>query len=1606
VDDTKKKFLIPEEKRAEDYLNNLWPLLPDVAPLKNYAKLFLKGISSHTLNDITLQKSAKFIEERYNFFQESVRNDGQLKVYKFKAEGRVIVEWAFWDAIYSMDTILGILDEIGATPIFEIFKSIGVKKNDKGDIEEIFTPGMEEKRMVVIYIELRPFSSDIQIDKLRERLKIHSMALRLSNKHQEAIRKTITTLKQEVFNGKNLNEEDQEWSEFLGWASENLYFVGYIPFEHKDDGELPNPIFELGLGLCSSEFKKLDSFGIFENLSNQSLKYLKLPDPYFIGTLGTKSPIRRLENLMRLCVRVRKSKGVLIEHNFLGFLRSNARLQNILEVPILRVKVNEIIKRRSLLNESYGYNQTIRTLSAFPKYELLRLPLDELDYLVKSLLGKYKPQRMMTVSFYRELFNQMVMIVAIPEDYFTRQTIDKIEGYLEKKIPHSNYEYLEIHGHKLSFLNFYFDLLGEEEWTFDNKELERSLEDLIKPWEEKFRDAMIDEFSGNIGNQLADHYLPLMPNHYKDRSSPVEAVRDIGYIEKLRHQEGINFELEPFYRPGSKFHDNCSLIHIYSKDKIDLITIMPVMKNLGIYVYDQIVSRIGDANFTAAYVGSFRVVDAKKNKIDPTIYKKLLGDILSEIFKGRTEDDHLNGLVLKSQLDWREVNILQCYRNLYLQVKNKYDKETVNQTLLTYPKITKTLVEYFIAKFSFDSTWGDKEFRIKSVLPDLKNRFIEELHVVKGIAEDNILRNLLYIIEATLRTNFFVPKKNQETFISVKIDSGKIPFMPSPVPFREIYVHDVNVEGTHLRFGPIARGGLRWSDRGFDFRTEVLDLVKTQQKKNVVIVPVGSKGGFYVKNLPKNYEDSVAESRKQYKIFIQGILDITDNMDIHRKVFHPSKVMFYDESDPYLVVAADKGTAANSDLANSVSQDYDFWLGDAFASGGSVGYDHKKEGITARGAWECVKLHFKERGKDIQKEKLTVAGIGDMSGDVFGNGLLLSKTIELKAAFNHVHIFLDPHPDPEESWNERKRLFDLTRSNWMDYNPNLISEGGGVFDRAAKSISLSPKVKEMLGVKSDKMTGDELISAILKMDIELFWFGGIGTYVRSPEETDLRVGDRANDAVRVTSDDMNAQVIGEGANLGMTQMARIGLNQRGTQLNTDAIDNSAGVNMSDYEVNLKILLQNLLNEKKLSNMEERNITLGSATDEVSELVLRNNRWQHRLLSMDVIRSKTSFRFYRDLIKNLIAAGMDAKSENIPSNKELKQWENAKKSLPRPVLAQIQAFVKMGVYDDFQESDLLDDPYFDKYYKSYFPDIILKEFENNLAGHPLKKQIIATVLTNKIVNQVGSFFFDRFKKFIGKGVDEISKVYLIMEECIDSTQFRHEIFNEPLNEEVKYEALIELEDLLRILTHFGLRGSKLPSFDKIDYYKELLTKVEHMISEEGESFHELTNKWKEKGFSDNVSMKLSLYQQLFEGPDILLYHDEKGIPIEVAWKLSLLLNNRFKIWWFFRKIREANIANDWEYGLQDILILNLESAKYRLVDLVLAYHSVEKLSNLNAEEILEPLIKDYELSFSSFFDTLERIMEDPNIGLTAISVCVNGLNFLGNALIDTEKKNKK
>ncbi|NBV41898.1 NAD-glutamate dehydrogenase, partial [bacterium] len=601
----------------------------------------------------------------------------------------------------------------------------------------------------------------------------------------------------------------------------------------------------------------------------------------------------------------------------------------------------------------------------------------------------------------------MVMAV-IPQHLFTRSNVDIIHAYFEKTVPHAHSEMVEISGPDHTRLHFYYEAISADNWTPNTLNIQTELRELIKPWEERLRDAIQSQFQGQLGQKLYTHYIQGFPGHHKVRRTPHETVRDILFLENVAHENTIQFDLINFTSEQSTLAGKASQLSIYNRDKIDLINIMPILQNLGLYVFDELTTRVGTPSTLYGYIHSFRVAHVSGEKIDEKRYKTVLTTLLSKVFQGETENDPLNGLALAAELDWRAINLFETYRNLYLQLGAPYSKDKINAALLNHTESTKLLYHYFQSKFSIDPQFGQPDYRKEVLLPEVQRQFLESLQKVDEVADDTILRRLFNLMEATLRTNFYIPKQNKDTFISIKLDSRLSKQMPTPAPYREIYVHDVGMEGTHLRFGPISRGGLRWSDRPDDFRKEVLGLVKTQQTKNVVIVPVGSKGGFIIKKPLLTKEDAATESVTQYRKFIAGLLDITDNIDSNGNIKHPSYIIAYDGPDPYLVVAADKGTASFSDIANDMAEKYNFWLGDAFASGGSIGYNHKKEAITARGGWECVKLHFLELGKNIETETFTVAGIGDMSGDVFGNGMLLSKNIKLQAAFNHIHIFIDP----------------------------------------------------------------------------------------------------------------------------------------------------------------------------------------------------------------------------------------------------------------------------------------------------------------------------------------------------------------------------------------------------------------------------------------------------------------------------------------------------------------------------------------------------------------------------------------------------------------------
>lgn len=1348
-----------------------------------------------------------------------------------------------------------------------------------------------------------------------------------------------------------------------------------------------------GLGLLSPDQMEVDVFDIGKTLTAHVWKLRHSAQAFLFDTIPAKSPLQCFENLMRLSLKLEGPQGVL-EHIFIGLLRRSSLHSNNIETPLIHLKMKSIFETKKMLPNSHNVNQVFRLFRAMPKFELFRTPVEDLLQMVDDVINITNPSDLYCFAQIKDDPKMLRLVVMMPLDLFSAENIQLITRYLMEKVPHSDHEVIEVQGSDSFRLHLYFSLEDDNEWSPNLEQIERDLKELIKPWEAQLSDIIYQKYSGVLSEHLAHQYIQAMPDHYRVRTSPLAAVQDIAFLEKMVHEGIPQFHLSRFRDPISEMSDKVSLLHAYFSDKRDLVDLVPIFENAGLHVLDQLTTRVGNREKTFGYIYSFRVTDSHKQLIDEVRYKSLLVDLFSALFQNETENDPLNALVLGAGLDWRSVNVLQTYRNFYLQLKSSMGRDKINQSLCAYPRSSQLLVEYFRIKFCPSATYGTQEYRLTVLLPQKRTEFIESLRQVKEVAADGAFRDLFEIVEHTLRTNFFIPAAKEDTFISIKLDSPKIGLLPQPVPYREIYVHDVAMEAVHLRLGKVARGGLRWSDRLDDFRTEVLGLVKTQQVKNVVIVPVGSKGGFVLKRTFSHPAERAAESKQQYQRFIKALLSITDNIDEQGHVVHPHHVLVYDEKDPYLVVAADKGTATFSDIANGISQKYGFWLDDAFASGGSVGYDHKKEAITARGAWECTKLHFKEIGRNIETEVTTVVGIGDMSGDVFGNGMLLSHTLKLQAAFNHIHVFVDPNPDPEISWKERKRLFDLPGSTWKDYSDSLLSKGGGIFDRQAKEITLSPQMQQLFDTSAEVWTGEQLIKRILKLQVDLIWLGGIGTYIKASSQNNRQVGDQTNDEVRIDAKDCKALVIAEGANLGLTQTARIELNQRGIRLNTDAIDNSAGVNLSDYEVNLKILLKYLLQNGSIHSMEERNQLLAEATQEVSELVLKNNRWQHRLISMDEIRSQSQFKLFGHLISYLVKHGLNLKSEQIPSDVELLALENDKKPLPRPVLAVLQAYVKMATYEELLSSSLLQDPFLEQVYQRYFPAKILKTFHSNIHQHKLRREITGTEVTNAIINQAGMTFFIKLQQSTGASLVDITKAYLIMDQSLaGSTHRRSILLSIGVLEKDKYQALIQFEEVLEGLVQgLLLQSPQALDFSAIDSFQKLFEILSQTLYPSENTTSRL-DFWQGCGFSNKISEEIVRMNLLVIAPDIFYLHLNQQMAVETSLKMATLIREVFHFDWLKKQTQSLKLEQEWEVAHQEMLLSRINSSELKLRHWMVPYLNQCASETVTREQLLKHLEETAGARLTQYLEALQRLKTSQPINLSTLTITTHQLGFL-------------
>jgi glutamate dehydrogenase len=1064
----------------------------------------------------------------------------------------------------------------------------------------------------------------------------------------------------------------------------------------------------------------------------------------------------------------------------LGRFAKGAFTQKAGEIPLVREKQRWLEAHSGATPNSFFHRETRAIFNRFPTRELFYATAPALKQIVDRIV--YMSGDEDVAISVRDGAGYVALYVAFSRLRYSYKTEELLREAFESSFGEISFSTSEDLG-SWTLLLFYFNSSGLEH-PVEEAAVRRLVEPLLKTWEDRVAEALEDNLGERAGRKLYRRYVTsdTRSGLYRESTSPEEVASDVQCFERLEGQ------LEIEIRPRTT---ESALLKVFSPRPLVLTESLRLLQNLGLDVTDDLRIPISLPDGRRCMLNRFEVAGL------PERIERLVEspgnflDAMRALDEGRASDGSLNEFVLIAGLTWREVEALRTVRNHLLQIRTHYTTETLNGVLLRNPSAAVALFRAFEARF--DPTL---EGRREAAVEAAEAAFQDALEQVTGLVDDEVVRAFHNLIHATVRTSFY--QRPERPTIALKVDSGKVEAMPSPRPMYEIYVHSPLLEGIHLRGGKVARGGLRWSDRHDDFRTEILGLMKTQMLKNSIIVPVGSKGGFVLKGNvpPRPAFDAYLVDR--YREFVSGLLDLTDNR-VEGKVLHPPEVVRHDGDDPYLVVAADKGTAHLSDVANSVSNQYGLWLGDAFASGGSAGYDHKKVGITARGAWECVRHSFRILGLDVQNEPFTMAGIGDMSGDVFGNGVLRSRTTRLVAAFNHLHIFLDPDPDPETSFQERERLFRLPRSNWRDYDPKRISAGGGVFDRSAKAIPLSVQVRKLLDVEATSASGEEVIRRILAAPVDLLYNGGIGTYVKASGEQHSEVGDRTNDRVRIDARLVRARVVGEGGNLGFTQKARLEYWAGGGLINTDAIDNSGGVDISDHEVNLKILMAHLVDQREIGSRDERNRILAEMTEEVAELVLQDNREQARALTLDGLRSARRYDDFVALIDEMETAGILNRADDaIPGREELLTALTRERGIPRPLLALLLGETKIWAYDLALQTDVLDGELGRPFLEGYFPARIRERWARHLTGHPLRREIATTAAVNHLVNNAGSSFLARVMKLSGRGLGEVLAAYLAVDRESDAEASRRETLAAGLSAAEEHERLLAIEERIEKL----------------------------------------------------------------------------------------------------------------------------------------------------------------------------------------------------------------
>jgi len=1342
----------------------------------------------------------------WRFLQLRPDNKPLIKVYnpRFEDHGwqstHTVVEVLVKDSVFIVDSLMMMFVRFGISLHSVTNAVFSIERNHEGELVHVDFTGKSEgcSRDALLHFEIDKQSDESAmipiVDEIMNVLANLDQAV-IDFPSMVTLTKDITDkLDSDQLKG-NLTKQHVETVEFLRWLTRNSFtFLGMKEYRITDQGELDAvPGSSLGISALSDTIELMENAGGQLVLGDQLLVFAKS---------GAKSIIHRPAYMDFIAIRTLDGDGNIVsEHRIVGLYTSRVFNNSPQSFPIIGRKIEDVIKRSGLTQNSYNGKHLIQILETFPREELFQISTDDLLKTAVGILQIQERRRLRLFVRKGEFGRFISCLIYTPREGFSSSLRKKFQQVLCEYVKALDLEFnTSFSESNLARIYVVIRVDSDSCIDFDVAEVQARLVDLARSWSDKLFETLIEAFGETRANNLFGKYSDAFSIGYRDEFTTRTAVSDIEHIETLTEENQLSVS---FYRVLEE--DSLSLrfkIFRLNKD-IPLSDLLPMLEHLGLHVLGGRPYRVDSKAGLSVWIYDFSVRYGDERHVEIDQVKHNFQDAFYQVWNGVAENDGFNELILAVGLDWRAVAMLRAYAKYLKQTGFSFSQYYIKNALISQPAITQLLVDFFNARFSIDLPVGE------NASPQSEDALIAKisdgLELVESLDEDRILRRYLDVMSGTLRTNYF-QKDNQgnyKSYFSFKISPREIPDLPKPLPLYEIFVYSPRVEGIHLRSGKVARGGLRWSDRMEDYRTEVLGLVKAQQVKNAVIVPVGAKGGFVAKRLPKSgrREDVMAEVIACYETFIRGLLDITDNL-IKGEVIPPPDVIRKDDDDTYLVVAADKGTATFSDIANRISQEYNFWLGDAFASGGSIGYDHKKMGITAKGAWVSVQRHFRELGVDVQHDPVTVVGIGDMSGDVFGNGLLQSRATKLVAAFNHMHVFIDPNPDPEASYCERERLFRLPRSGWNDYNKELISTGGGVFLRTLKSIQITPQMKECFAIKADYLTPNELVTALLKAPIDLLWNGGIGTYIKSSSELHADAGDKSNDAVRVDGKQVRAKVIGEGGNLGVTQLGRVEYCLLGGRANTDFIDNAGGVDCSDHEVNIKILLNDVVSNGDMT-LKQRRELLADMTDNVSELVLENNYRQ--ALAISIAQAESAYRMgeYKRYIHALVQAGrLDRELEFIPSDEELHERTVNGQGLTRPELSVLLSYTKATIKEELVNSSVPNDRYIRQQIETAFPTLVVEKYPDEIYSHKLRREIIATQVANELVNYMGITFACRMMDAAGSDIPNIAKAFVAARDVYSLRSWWSQINTMDHHP----DALFQIE-LMRILIRLTRRAAR-------------------------------------------------------------------------------------------------------------------------------------------------------------------------------------------------------